>query len=753
MLIQNLNDYANAVYTNDERFIQIRLGNDLYWEAPKSYASTSTLSYSNPLIPASGGTSTPILNCSSTWGYYEKTTGGGNVSSNYTVTYAFKDTAPSTWSIDSATGVITATTMGTTTIAQTPVVVVATVVTSDSTKQIEATVTQAENTITALVGKVSVTKAICSGIPATGGTVSKYDNLEITVSNVYGSSITRASVTFSSGSTTSNSISFDIATAPFVTYSDPITAPNLGATLKDSTKIGTLTATINLPIADSSGTSSFTKSVNVYQAKNQVESVSELTYEVFFTSHYDYKLNIYYDSLILYPKGVENAVKVMQLHQTYTCTTGVTANVPRTYLSVTLDIVDQDDETTTYYDHYMSESVNDAGEVWLSTTDVTDYVDEYYNDDVNGYLRIYSISCAGIYVNNNNFRSLIGSVYDGNFPYTFASYYHYGDVPIYGSGGSKTVSAKGSTNSITFTSYGQGFTISGPDWISFSPSKYEDSYNYPSYSTKSLITTRNMPVTYTVAENTGYSRSCQVSITGTLGETSTIMWLTQSGAPIILSATSIQIPSGTGTGPITFTRKYNPKNAVYYTSVSGGSYVGSIRIHTDNAWTSSSSVDWLKATASGDEGQSIVAIYASTVSDGQVGIITFTDSEDNTATLTVTSRVRSTSDKAVVLSSYAVTTGTSGSITIQATLSDGTTLNKTSLPITLTSAYAKNGVSQTTATITPTVKYPSQKTTYASITLTGTNQYGYFETANVTVNVEGYESATVQVVCALTETS
>ena len=749
MLIQNLNDYANAVYANNERFIQIRLGNDLYWEAPKSYASTSTLSYSNPLIPASGGTSTPILNCSSTWGYYEKTTGGGSVSSNYTVTYAFKDTAPSTWSIDSTTGVITATTMGTTTIAQTPVVVVATVVTSDGVKQIEATVTQAENTITALTGIVTVTKATCSGIPATGGTVSKYDSLEITVTgSKYGD---KASVTFSSGSTTSGKFMFDIANASFVTYSDPITAPNLGATLRDSTKIGTLTATINLPIADSTGTSSFTQTVNVYQAKNQVESLSDFTYEYLFNWHSSYP-NGTYDSLFLYPKGVENAVKVMQLHQTYTCTTGVTANVPRTYLGVVLDILDWDDETTTYYDQHMNESVNDAGEVWLSTTDVTDYVDEYYNDDIKGYLRVTNMTCATIHT-SNNFRELYTKDYDGNFPYAFASYYHYGDVSIFGSGGTKTISEKGYIGSITFSSYGQGFTITGPDWISFSPAKYEDSYNYPSYSTKSLITTRKMPVTYTVAENTGLSRSYTVQVISTLGEKSSVLWITQNAPPIRLSATSIEIPSGTGTGPITLKRQYDPRTQKYYTTISGGSYVGGIRIYADNAWTSSSSVDWLKATASGDEGHSIVGIYASTVSDGQVGIITFTDSEDNTATLTVTSRVRSTSDKAVVLNYYAYTTGTSGSTIIQVTLSDGTTLNSSSLPITLTSTYAENGVSQTTATISTNVRYPSKRENYAKITLTGTNQYGNFETANVTVNVEGYESATVQVVCALTETS
>lgn len=228
--------------------------------------------------------------------------------------------------------------MGTTTIAQTPVVVVATVVTSDGVKQIEATVTQAENTITALTGTVTVTKATCSYIPATGGTVSKYDSLEITVTRSWYDNI-NASVTFSSGSTTSGKFMFDIANASFVTYSDPITAPNLGATLRVSTKIGTLTATINLPIADSTGTSSFTQTVDVYQEKNQVESLSDFTYEYFFDYHPNYH-NGTYDSLFLYPKGVENAVKVMQLHQTYTCTTGVTANVPRTYLNVALDILD-----------------------------------------------------------------------------------------------------------------------------------------------------------------------------------------------------------------------------------------------------------------------------------------------------------------------------------------------------------------------------------------------------------------------------
>lgn len=72
------------------------------------------------------------------------------------------------------------------------------------------------------------------------------------------------------------------------------------------------------------------------------------------------------------------------------------------------------------------------------------------------------MSCATIHT-RNNFRELYGKDYDGNFPHAFASYYHYGDVSIFGSGGTKTVSEKGYIGSITFSSYGQGFTISGPD--------------------------------------------------------------------------------------------------------------------------------------------------------------------------------------------------------------------------------------------------------------------------------------------------
>lgn len=92
-----------------------------------------------------------------------------------------------------------------------------------------------------------------------------------------------------------------------------------------------------------------------------------------------------------------------------------------------------------------------------------------------------------------------------------------------------------------------------------------------------------MPVTYTVAENTGLSRSTTVEVISTLGEESSVLWITQSAPPIRLSATSIEIPSGKGTGPITFKRQYDPRTQKSYTTISGGSYVGGIRIYADNA--------------------------------------------------------------------------------------------------------------------------------------------------------------------------
>lgn len=112
MLIQNSNNYNKGVYINNERCTKIYLGSDLYWEAPKSYATTNEygapsfyVSHSPSLAPAIGGYIKSEIYRMPTWGYYDSTTNGGTVTSDYTIIHSC-DNLPSGWELDSTTGIV-----------------------------------------------------------------------------------------------------------------------------------------------------------------------------------------------------------------------------------------------------------------------------------------------------------------------------------------------------------------------------------------------------------------------------------------------------------------------------------------------------------------------------------------------------------------------------------------------------------------------------------------------------------------------
>lgn len=144
--------------------------------------------------------------------------------------------------------------MGTTTIAETPVVIVATVISTGMTLSIEGVVTQAENTITNATDSsgrppyeysFDRVKAEIEDVSPAGGIVSKFD--AITVSLYFKGTFY---VTFSSGSVQTfnygrHSVPLDPGLS-CITYSNSVIAEDIRWTAKNRTKLGTLTGKITL---------------------------------------------------------------------------------------------------------------------------------------------------------------------------------------------------------------------------------------------------------------------------------------------------------------------------------------------------------------------------------------------------------------------------------------------------------------------------------------------------------------------------
>jgi trimeric autotransporter adhesin len=149
MSIYKSNENVNGVYVGSQRYIQIRLGSDLYWEAEKSYSDISlSASYSTTAVAASGGSLSPtISNLSQSWGWYSDTSGGGLISS-IPVSYSFTGTVPSGWSINSSTGAVTIPSRGTTTGNALSATVRVTASANGKSTYKDCTVSQAANSIT-----------------------------------------------------------------------------------------------------------------------------------------------------------------------------------------------------------------------------------------------------------------------------------------------------------------------------------------------------------------------------------------------------------------------------------------------------------------------------------------------------------------------------------------------------------------------------------------------------------------------------
>lgn len=210
----------------------------------KSY-SDITLNVSYPTIAAKGGTVTPTVSYSQTWGWNGSTTGGGTITSGGTVTY-------SGTSVSTSNGAVTAGTKGTNVSGVTTVTTATVKVTlNGKTTQKQVTVQQEANAATSITyGTPSVSLTVAD-IPAKGGTVSSG-----TV--IYSQSRIQ---NYTSGATSSMSA---LTTGGSVTYSTGVSGSDLGTTAKARTKLGTLTATVTM------NGKSGSDSADVYQQANSI---------------------------------------------------------------------------------------------------------------------------------------------------------------------------------------------------------------------------------------------------------------------------------------------------------------------------------------------------------------------------------------------------------------------------------------------------------------------------------------------------
>ena len=212
--------------------------------------STATITYSDititgfsydGVVPASGGTVTPTLTYSQTYGYNGATTGGGTITSGATVTY-------SGTFVDASTGKIIVPSKGTTVSGETTVSEV-TVHVSMNGKTATETFTVKQEANTATYGEVTGGTATANDILASGGTVEATVTKDAT-----------QTISYTSGSTRSGNIT---------TSATEVSAPSLGTTTKDRTQIGTSVLTFT-----GEGGKTQKVSVAVYQRANEITNTA-----------------------------------------------------------------------------------------------------------------------------------------------------------------------------------------------------------------------------------------------------------------------------------------------------------------------------------------------------------------------------------------------------------------------------------------------------------------------------------------------
>lgn len=232
----------------------------------KNYAipQVSMFRYGGP-IPASGGSLTPTLAYSQTWGWNESNTNGGTISGTLEspvegTVFAF--TGPS---VNATTGVVTVASKGTVVSGPTEIgTITATVTLNGKTSAPESSDAIEQYANSASYGDVKFSSRVPSAtdIPASGGSI---DASNITWSGE--GVIATQTITYDSGSTVD--ISNDAgSTSPVfdaiaVTYSDAIIAASKGTAVSARTEAGVITIT-----ATGAGAKKATKSLTIYQAAN-----------------------------------------------------------------------------------------------------------------------------------------------------------------------------------------------------------------------------------------------------------------------------------------------------------------------------------------------------------------------------------------------------------------------------------------------------------------------------------------------------
>lgn len=254
--LKNANEsvYSNSIMLIQEAGVQ-------------NYATPviSAFTYPEGNIPASGGSKTPTLSYSQTWGWNESNTNGGTISGTLAApasgtTFAFSGAV-----VNATTGVVTAASKGTTVSGVTEVdAVTVTVTLNGKTSASSASVSVKQAANAASYGDVNFSSRVpsASDIPAAGGSKGSAD-----IAWSGEGAIATQTISYTSGATVSISNDAGSETPAFeaiaVTYSAAVSATSKGTAVSTRTEAGVITIT-----ATGAGEQKATKSLTIYQAAN-----------------------------------------------------------------------------------------------------------------------------------------------------------------------------------------------------------------------------------------------------------------------------------------------------------------------------------------------------------------------------------------------------------------------------------------------------------------------------------------------------
>ena len=254
--LKNANEsvYSNSIMLIQEAGVQ-------------NYATPviSEFTYPEGNIPASGGSKTPTLRYSQTWGWNESNTNGSIIIGTLAApasgtTFAFSGAV-----VNATTGVVTAASKGTTVSDVTEVdAVTVTVTLNGKTSASSASVSVKQAANAASYGDVNFSSRVpsASDIPAAGGSKGSAD-----IAWSGEGAIATQTISYTSGATVSISNDASSETPAFeaiaVTYSAAVSATSKGTAVSTRTEAGVITIT-----ATGAGKQKATKSLTIYQAAN-----------------------------------------------------------------------------------------------------------------------------------------------------------------------------------------------------------------------------------------------------------------------------------------------------------------------------------------------------------------------------------------------------------------------------------------------------------------------------------------------------